>query len=194
MNNRDWKSIEYLKAGGEREQACFHLLNKTGIFDCLKQYHPILTGTIPIGIDISGSDLDIICEVYDYIAFRNKVRQFYSNYDRFTDRLDDNRYVAGFFCDGQEIEIFATSQPTEKQPAYRHMLVEYRLIQLLDESFRQEIIRLKLEGFRTEPAFGKLLNLKEDPYQALFELETLPDDDLLEKIEYSGFTANFEPK
>ncbi|MET0945472.1 MAG: DUF4269 domain-containing protein [Flavobacterium sp.] len=36
-----------------------------------------------------------------------------------------------------------------------------------DENFRLEIIKLKQKAYKTEPAFGLLLGLKNDPYLEL---------------------------
>ena len=43
------------------------------------------------------------------------------------------------------------------------------------------ILRQQLAGFKTEPAFGKLLKLN-DPYQELCDLNKLSDLDLLNKF------------
>lgn len=59
----DFTTIEYLKSGNERQQKAYQLLSKYRFFEKLKAYSSMLAGTIPIEIDIEGSDLDIICEV-----------------------------------------------------------------------------------------------------------------------------------
>jgi hypothetical protein len=47
------------------------------------------------------------------------------------------------------------------------MLIEHHLLNYYDEEFRLKIVSLKEQGYKTEPAFAKVLNLKGDPYQAL---------------------------
>ena len=47
------------------------------------------------------------------------------------------------------------------------MLIEYRLLRERGEMFRQEIIALKKQGHKTEPAFAIALGLKGDPYREL---------------------------
>ncbi len=184
MADNDFKTVEYLKKGNERQRKCYDLLESIRIFEVLRAYAPVLTGTIPIEIDLPESDLDIICETHDFTEFREIVRWYYSNYDRFTDRLSDDRYVAVLFVDGQEIEIFAEAQPTEQQFAYRHMIIEHRMLQLFGEPFRREVIRLKREGYKTEPAFAVLLGLSGNPYQALLETEQYSDEDLLRMFKF----------
>ena len=44
------------------------------------------------------------------------------------------------------------------------MIVEYKLLKRLGETARQGIIELKRSGYKTEPAFAKLLRITGDPY------------------------------
>jgi hypothetical protein len=41
------------------------------------------------------------------------------------------------------------------------MIIEYEILQTKGENFRLEIIKLKQQGYKTEPVFGMLLGLKE---------------------------------
>ncbi len=47
------------------------------------------------------------------------------------------------------------------------MIKEYEILEKEGEEFRKQIINLKEKGWKTEPAFAKLLGLKEDPYLEL---------------------------
>lgn len=184
MEERDWKSIEYLKDGNVQQRDSFNILQILNVFEQLNIYQPILVGTIPIEIDTPISDLDIICEVYDFPAFQETIRAFYANQDQFSDLINADHYVAHFFYQKRKIEIYAAPQPTDEQMGYRHMLIEYRILQLLGTSFKQKIIDLKCYGYKTEPAFGKVLGLEGDVYQNLLDMESLTDDELLKR--YSG--------
>lgn len=59
----DFTEIDYLKNGNERQKKAYEILTKYRILEKMKDYSPILAGTVPIEIDIKGSDLDIIFEV-----------------------------------------------------------------------------------------------------------------------------------
>nr|WP_249665381.1 DUF4269 domain-containing protein [Mucilaginibacter sp. Bleaf8] len=60
--------------------------------------------------------------------------------------------------------------PSQQQSAYRHLLIEHYLLQLHGESLRKQVISLKNQGYKTEPAFAMALNLEGDPYLALLQL------------------------
>jgi len=153
----------------------------TNILDILADYNAVITGTIPIGIDVPESDADIICNAADLDEFKKNVLQNFSKYPFFCDKTETDRYIASFIYDGLNIEIYAENKPVMMQNAFRHMLVENRILKIAGSKFREEIIRLKTEGLKTEPAFGMLLNLP-NPYDDLLKFEKLSDDELLRLI------------
>ncbi|KQM78816.1 diadenosine tetraphosphate hydrolase [Pedobacter sp. Leaf216] len=164
--------ISYLKHGNERQKQAFRILTDNKILAKLYAYHPILVGTIPINIDIENSDLDVICEVSDKAEFNAELKALFGTEKGFTisESLKFDAIKANFIVDNFEIEIFGQNKPTTQQNAYLHMLVEHKLLLEKGEAFRQEIITLKQKGYKTEPAFAKLLGLEGDPYQELLKL------------------------
>ncbi|CAH0227652.1 hypothetical protein SRABI27_02390 [Pedobacter sp. Bi27] len=166
--------ISYLKLGNERQKKAYQVLTDNEIIGKLAPYHPILVGTIPINIDIENSDLDIICEVSDKNEFIDKLNVLFRSEKDFIIResLKFDAIKANFIIDGFEIEIFGQNIPTARQNAYRHMLIEHKLLLARDEKFRQDIIDLKNQGYKTEPAFAKLLRLDGNAYEELLKLES----------------------
>ena len=172
----DFTKIDYLKNGNERQKRAFEVLTKYKVFEKLSNFSPILAGTIPIGIDIDGSDLDIICEVdlrfeedfLDEIMF-SKLIPFENKATVENIFLDNEKcIVINFMLEEFPIEIFAQNKPTTQQNAYLHMIAEHKILQEKGEDFKQKIIELKKKGIKTEPAFGMLLNL-ENPYEDLLK-------------------------
>ncbi|MHC0443008.1 DUF4269 domain-containing protein [Flavobacterium sp. 3-210] len=167
----DFSTIEYLKSGNERQILAYEILTKNKILEALVEFDPILVGTIPINIDIENSDLDIICYWQNKNHFVEKVTSLFKNKSDFTIRetvINQHESIVGNFkLDDFEIEIFGQNIPTKNQNGYRHMIIEHQILELRDENFRQEIIKLKQNGYKTEPAFAKLLGLKSDPYLEL---------------------------
>lgn len=170
----DFTLIAYLKSGNERQRHAYAALQALGIFENLKAYAPLLAGTIPIGIDLPESDLDIICQCSDHAAFSSQVEQLYSDRAGFTIYTNDTAVcstVANFRIEGFEIEVFAQNVPSREQYAFRHMLIEHALLQAKGPEFKEQIVQLKRAGLKTEPAFAKALGLEGDPYQALLKVE-----------------------
>ncbi len=172
----NFENIEYLRHGNERQRQAYATLTNNQILSKLSQFDPVIAGTIPINIDIENSDLDIICSFGDKLEFQKSITDNFGNERNFTIReqpnLDTFAIVANFFLDGFEIEIFGQTIPTVQQFAYRHLIVEHNLLNKYGEAFRQQIIELKRQGHKTEPAFAIALDLKGDPYVELLKLET----------------------
>lgn len=170
----DFTRIDYLKSGNERQKRAYEVLAKHQIFEKLKEYSPILAGTIPIEIDIEGSDLDIIFEVdlrfeEDFLDDLMFSRFIPHDVDVEHCIINGEKCITlNFMLEEFPIEIFAQNKPTIEQNAYLHMIAEYKILQEKGEKFKQKIIELKKEGIKTEPAFGILLGL-ENPYEDLLK-------------------------
>ncbi len=176
---KDWGNISYLKFGNERQVKAYHCLNRLKVIDILSDYNAVLVGTIPIEIDINSSDLDIICEVYDFKKFEELLVFSFEKHKKFKITYEKNNVlVCNFIADDFEIEIYATDLPVCKQNAYRHMLIEDRLLKFYGLQFKNKIIALKKQGLKTEPAFAKLLHLNGNGYYELLNIESYADDEL----------------
>lgn len=171
----NFRNIEYLKFGNERQKLAFSEIKKFKILEKIGKYNPILTGTIPIEIDLPESDLDIICECKNHSEFKiHLLKQFSEKKDFKVYSTEQNGIVstiAKFKTDNFLFEIFGQNIPTEKQNAYRHMIIENRILKEKGIEFKQKIKKLKSSGIKTEPAFAKLLGLNGNPYVELLKLE-----------------------
>lgn len=173
--NMDFDNIAYLQSGNDRQQEAYLTLTNSQVLLKLKAFDPILVGTIPINIDIENSDLDIICYFENKEDFLKAISDNFGNEQHFKIREQQGSnkaaVVANFLIANFEIEIFGQNIPTKEQFAYRHLIVEYNLLNKFGEEFRQEIIELKKQGIKTEPAFAKILGLTGDPYVELLKFE-----------------------
>ena len=170
----NWKDPDYLLNGNEIQQAAYHELNDLGIFQKLRAYDPILTGTIPIGIYLPESDLDIIC-CGDPEMLKPRIEDLYGSQPEFRSHIkvlrDLTTLVAGFMGTQFPIEIFIQNVPTRQQYAYLHMVKEYDILKNRGENFRAQILDLKRQGIKTEPAFARLLGIEGDPYEGLLDFQ-----------------------
>lgn len=170
----DFTRIDYLKDGNERQKRAYEILTKHRVFDKLKDYSPILAGTVPIEIDIKGSDLDLIFEVdlkyeqdfLDDLLFCQLIPHDVEV--EYPIVNGEKCMTLNFMLEGFPIEIFGQNKPTKQQNAYLHMMAEYKILKEKGEEFKQRIIELKKQGIKTEPAFGILLGL-ENPYEDLLK-------------------------
>ncbi len=174
---KKFENLEYLKSGNPRQKRVYHVLTKNHILEKLNVYNPILVGTIPIEIDIKKSDLDIICCYKNKDEFAKHITENFGLFQKFrirqTNKFDSPAVIAGFKTDGFEIEIFGQNIPVKQQNAYRHIIIENKLLTEKSEPFKKEIIRLKKQGIKTEPAFAAVMGLKGDPYEELLKFEIL---------------------
>lgn len=162
--------FEQMKTGNKQQQKAYAAINELKLLDDLNDYNPVLCGTIPIDIDIKGSDLDIIMEVKYLDSFANKLQTLYADKENFSIKRRTIRgkevVKANFTFHDFEFELFGQAQPVHRQFAYLHMKIEYELLQR-DPGLRGKVIRLKKEGYKTEPAFCQLLHISGDPYEGL---------------------------
>lgn len=171
----DFTNIEYLRSGNARQQLAYRELNELKIFQILGPFDPILTGTIPIEIDIPESDLDLICHCTDHEIFEHEILKHFSHQNGFAQkRITINSIlstVACFKTNHFEFEIFGQNIPTTQQNAYQHMIKEHDILMHLGEHFKDQVIQLKRQGIKTEPAFAQLLNLPGNPYTELLKYD-----------------------
>lgn len=165
-------TIEYLKLGTDKQRRAYHVICQLGIMKDLAAYTPVLCGTIPLRIDLPNSDLDIIMEVSDFEHFQQQATMLYGKNELFTLKRLTIREIpvikANFFFQGFEFELFGQPQPVHKQYAYLHMVIQHRLLETIP-SLREQIILLKKQGYKTEPAFCMILGLEGDSYEKLLE-------------------------
>ena len=172
---RIFRTITYLESGNDVQRRAFEVINELDILNDMREYTPILCGTIPISIHIESSDLDIIMEVHEFDRFMKDVKTRYGRHDGFMLREavihDIPSVIANFQYGGFQFELFGQPRAVEKQNAYLHMIVEHHLLMTFPH-IRTEIIRLKELGMKTEPAFAQVLGLVGDPYDELIILGT----------------------
>ncbi|WP_404451904.1 DUF4269 domain-containing protein [Virgibacillus necropolis] len=162
--------LDCMKEGNERQQSAYFAIHELNIMNDLIDYNPVLCGTVPIGIDVKGSDLDIIMEANDLNSFGEKIYNLYDNQAEFRIKRTNIRgqevVKANFVFKHFDFELFGQSEPVHEQTAYLHMVIEHKLL-MEDPSLKGQVIQLKEQGYKTEPAFCKLLGISGDSYEGL---------------------------
>lgn len=169
-----WDRLDYLAHGTPRQRAAHAALQEARVLEHLAPWQPLLAGTIPLGLDVDGSDLDILCAVWEFEPFLARLQQAFGHLPGFAARQKESdglpvvvaRFKSGPFL----VEVFAQPRPVFEQNGYRHMVVEARLLALAGPVAAAAIRQLKAAGVKTEPAFGRYFGLPGDPYDALLAL------------------------
>lgn len=175
---------------GARMNACSYIdaINRTGIFDILAPFDPHIVGTLPLGISLPDSDIDIVCHAPDPNAAAEPVWTAFSAADGFALyrwSVKGRPMIAKFAAEGWPFEVFVSPEPVADQAGWQHFVVERRLLDLAGFSLRDQIMTLRMRGIKTEPAFATALGLPGHPYQAMSDLYPLSDMKLVEIISSS---------
>jgi hypothetical protein len=178
----DLFDLSYLAHGTPRQRDAHRAIEQLGLFRDLADFCPALAGTVPLDLDIDGSDLDVICAAHDLPAFAARIESLYGRLDGF--RLASypmrgvESVVSGFRFAGWPFELFAQPIPPARQFACLHLLAEARLLALGGAPARQGVRELKQQGLKTESAFARYFGLTGDPYETLARLAAATDDEL----------------
>jgi predicted metalloenzyme YecM len=163
-----------MTSGTPNQQKAWRSLQITNILDKLKTYDATVVGTIPLDIDISSSDIDIICEANDLEKFALDMRAHFSNFSSFAieEILVDRQptIIVKFAHETIMYEIFAQAVPIRQQNAYLHMVIEALLLEIGGARSRDAIRKLKQQDLKTEPAFAKYFGIEGDPYAKLRDM------------------------
>ena len=158
----------------------------------LAPFDPHVVGTPPLGIDLPGSDIDILCEVSDADAFCHTVWRAFADCPDFSLRQwtsAERAMIAQFTAGNWPIEIFAQAQPVPQQAGWKHYEVERRLLNLGGPAFRDAVMALRQTGVKTEPAFARALALPDNPYTTMLALADAADAALVELLAKAGYPA-----
>ncbi|MFC7679426.1 DUF4269 domain-containing protein [Paenibacillus sp. GCM10028914] len=186
INNVNFNELTYLKFGNQKQQEVYKIMTELQLMEKLREFDPILVGTIPLAIDLPESDLDVICYVSDLRYFREVIKERLGDTHKlhfsYSSNDDLESLVVQFTYKEWPFELFAQPISTKLQNGYRHMVVEHRILSILGDEARHSIIKLKRSGIKTEPAFAKMLGLDGDPYEQLLVLSEWSDDRLREFV------------
>jgi uncharacterized protein len=160
-------------------------LQNSKVLEVLAPFDPLVAGTFPLGIHTKKSDLDIVVmgqnlnEVRDLI----KAQKAWGDIEIKRYRVNDlETLLINFTFEDVPFEIFSQGRPPVKQQAYRHFLIEERLLKYYGPKLTDRIRDLRRQGLKTEPAFALTLGLENDPYKDLLLLEKLAPESILKSF------------
>jgi hypothetical protein len=186
----DFRDHTYLAGGTERQRLAYEVASRLNLDEVVTLDEWVVAGTIPIGMDIQTSDLDILASAPSLTDARRDLDRQLGGFPGYRSRETRIRDVPSLIAllevRGLPVEIFVQRQPVANQHGYRHLIIENRLLTLLGRRFARVVRDLRSSGLKTEPAFAAALDLDGDPYEALLRVETMTDDALVTRWRATG--------
>lgn len=159
----------------EKRPEFYSLLTDKGILKALSPWQPLLSGSMPLQLDIEKSDLDILLQAESLEGIEAKISAVLAplgfRIQWFRSNSKQGECVVGTLKQGtQEIELFVSTVPVLNQHSHRHLLSEFCYLVKHGPAIRRALIEWKREGLTTEEAFAKVLKLPGNPYDVLLDL------------------------
>jgi len=164
-------------------------LARSGLIESLAAHDARIAGTLPLGIDVPGSDVDILCHAPEPDRFAERVWNLCCEFEGFALYRWVRRrrpVIAKFAIDGLAFELFGDPRPIDEQDGWRHFVVERRLLAIGGAVLRQAVLERRASGAKTEPAFADALRLEGDPYAAMTRLSASSDAALEDCLNRAG--------
>ena len=164
-------------------------IDRLKVLDVLRDFDPHIAGTLPLGIDVPDSDIDVLCHAPDAGAFTRLVWSAFGDCLGFSIRQwvgEARPVIASFEAHGWAFELFGHTAPVRLQRGWQHFEIERRLLALGGASFQQAVMERRYRGAKTEPAVADALGLDGDPYAALLALHSCNDTQLCRLLSASA--------
>lgn len=154
------------------------------VLEFLKDFHPLIAGTYPLGVSQPTSDVDVLLTSNDFSLILDIVQIRWGHCENFhfkKSKLDDmETLIINFSFQNIPFELFVQNIESVKQKAYRHFLAEEKLLKYKSAEFKEKILRIRSKGVKTEPAFAQALGVDGNPFEELLKIQTM----YIEKIKY----------
>lgn len=172
-------SLEYV-INIEKSKSVINFLEKSNILESLASYKPLISGSYPLNIVTKDSDLDILFQSEKLSLFKKDVMTLFSDNDSLVIKEKKHQDISSLIISLRYkdlvVELFCQSKSVYKQQSNLHFLIEGRLLKIFPK-VKKQIIQLKKNGIKTEPAFGEVFKLAA-PYKDLLKLQLLSDKEL----------------
>lgn len=149
----------------------------------LQKYSPLVSGSVPLDIQTSQSDLDLIFSAQNFDEFVTDINQISTQVEVYKKDLRGiPSVIARFQTPYAKYECVAQNKSVFEIIAHQHFLVESRLLNIAGEKARHGIQKLKNSGVPTEPAFVEYFKIKGEPYQTLLEWNQKSESELFHSV------------
>lgn len=131
------------------------------VAEALAAYDPRCVSSLASGLDVPGSDLDVVCDLRGGPSLVADARAAFGGRTGFSDWTSGPRTVVAWWQDdGLGVEVVGAPRAVTEQPAFRHFCVQERLVALGGAPFAEAVRAVRrCEGRKTEPAICRVLGL-----------------------------------
>lgn len=175
-------NLEYQKSPTVMQKNALKTLSSLNLFHDLKEFNPVFVGTIPLDVDVHGSDIDIICEVAEFSRFQNRVRECFESQKNFiiieSYNYNSRHSTCRFDAHSFRIEILGEKVPVQQQISFKKLVAEAKLLEIGGDTARQEIRNIKNQGLNTELAFAEYFKLTGEVQDRLRHISSLTIDEI----------------
>lgn len=164
------------------------LVTELRLFEIFKDSEPFIAGTIPLSIDGRDADLDFLVSGTGHEEFTKVCSDSFGSCLEFSisqGHANGADYsLCSFLYREVPVEIFSSVNSTYTQNGFLHFQIEEKLLKYGVIDWQTNVIKLKADGLKTEPAFARLLKQEAvDPYKYLLDLQRKPIRELREIIQ-----------
>lgn len=164
------------------------LVTELRLFETFKNNEPFIAGTIPLAIDTDTAALDFLVTFPTHQEFSDVCTQEFSHIPNFELSQGHQNGADYSLCKMRyrdlPVEIFSSTDSTFSQNGFLHFQAEEKLLKYGLTDWQADVIKLKSNGLKTEPAFALLLKQAEvDPYQYILAVQKKTIRELRETIQ-----------
>ncbi|MGY4314884.1 hypothetical protein ACVWW1_004211 [Bradyrhizobium sp. JR3.5] len=134
-------------------------VTSSAVMELLKPFDPRIVGTLPLGLAVPGSDIDIVCHAPDPNAFADIVWTHCQSADDFVLyrwAKGTCPAIARFVWDGWPFELFGDQRPVNQQQGWIHFEAERRLLALDNGRLRRAVGKLRADGLKDRACVRRL--------------------------------------
>lgn len=166
----------------EKQESLTQAYNNFVHLSGLGAHDPLLAGSLPVGLYMSNSDLDVLVGHTEWQTFsKDFFEKIKTQATNATYKLEADYALINLAYRGVPFEIYFAEKPPILQRAGRHLQIEARLIQLFPRAL-QILKKLRTQGMKTEPAFAQAFHIEGDPYEELERWSNLTDANLYDVV------------
>jgi predicted metalloenzyme YecM len=176
----------------EKNSCADSALKSLRLGELFLENYPLVVGTLPLGISVAGSDIDVVMESSDFEHTHGELKKAYGKFDEFelfSSRNDQGGYLCcRFKVHNTQVEFFVQDKHPTLQRGYNHYNIEEQLLKVGSEEFRLKLVEQRKQGIKTEQSYCNVLGISGDPFINLLSWSNLSDLSAAKRLQTLGLS------